>query len=50
MGVLPLQFKTDSGRLALGLTGSEVIDISIGAGVKREPWSDGPGAYRTSGR
>lgn len=37
MGVLPLQFKTDSGRSALGLTGSEVIDISIGAGVSESP-------------
>ncbi|MDG2278256.1 MAG: aconitate hydratase AcnA [Pseudomonadales bacterium] len=37
MGVLPLQFKTDSGRSELALTGSEVIDISIGAGVSESP-------------
>jgi aconitate hydratase len=33
MGVLPVQFKEGEGRQSLGLTGDEVIDLSLPAGV-----------------
>jgi aconitate hydratase len=34
MGILPLQFKAGDSRKSLGLTGDEVIDISLPSGVK----------------
>ncbi|MBA3598408.1 MAG: aconitate hydratase, partial [Methylibium sp.] len=34
MGVLPLQFKAGDGWESLGLTGSEVIDVELGAEIK----------------
>uniref|UniRef100_UPI0017A1C245 aconitate hydratase AcnA n=1 Tax=Methylibium sp. TaxID=2067992 RepID=UPI0017A1C245 len=48
MGVLPLQFKAGDGWESLGLTGSEVIDIELGAQIKPQTdatlvvrWADG---------
>jgi aconitate hydratase len=33
MGVLPVQFKAGEGRQALNLTGDEIVDLSLPAGV-----------------
>ncbi len=37
MGILPLQFKAGEGRQSLGLTGDEIIDIQLPAGVTETP-------------
>ncbi|NKB97024.1 MAG: aconitate hydratase AcnA [Pseudomonadales bacterium] len=37
MGVLPLQFQSDSGKSALGLTGDEIVDIAIDEGASEIP-------------
>ena len=34
MGILPMQFKPGVTRKTLGLTGDEIIDIALPAGVK----------------
>ena len=40
MGVLPLQFKPGDSRQTLGITGDEIIDVNLPAGVTETPRQD----------